>query len=221
MRKLKLALAPYYRQICYASNDKWDKLALYYMKNSQKILDVGCGVGRFISNDPKRILGVDGNKESINLCKNKGFDVTLGNVTKLPFKNEGFDAVNCSHLIEHLYPKEAYKLLKEIDRVLKPGGILCISAPLMNSRFYWNLTHIKPYYPQAILHYLNPGKSKQQTLEKIGNYKEIKLKYRHPQILAISDSPLWFLSPLFNFLHRLGISSLNRDGYTLILKKLN
>jgi len=221
MGKLKQVFAPYYKQIYYSPKEKWDRFILSYLTKCEKILDVGCGVGRFIANDPKRIMGVDNSEESIKICKSYGFDVRKCNITKLPFVDNSFDAVNCSHVIEHLFPKDAYNLLKEMNRIIKPGGIMCLSTPLLHNRFYWDFTHIKPYYPQAILHYLEKNKSNQQTLQKIGSYKVIKLKYRHPQLFAISDSPVWFLSPIFNILHRFGISSFKRDGYTLILKKLN
>jgi ubiquinone/menaquinone biosynthesis C-methylase UbiE len=216
---LKRYFSKYYSRIYYSTKEKFDKLALKQMTSCGKILDVGCGLGRFISQDPKRISGVDGNENSVKQCKEKGFEVHKAKVTKLPFKDASFDGVNCSHVIEHLQPVEAHKLLSEMDRILKRGGIFCLSAPLLHSRFYWDLTHVKPYYPQAILHYLDDN-GRQQTLRKIGKYKFLKLKYRRAQLLSIQDSPFWILSPLFNFLSRIGITSFKRDGYLLVLKKL-
>jgi SAM-dependent methyltransferase len=47
----------------------------------------------------------------------------------LPFKNKVFEAVICAELLEHL-PKP-WQVLKEVHRVLKPGGALLISAPFL------------------------------------------------------------------------------------------
>ena len=57
-------------------------------------------------------------------------DSVMGGQNKLihlPFENEGFDVVTMLAVIEHLsYPIE---MLKEIERVLKPSGILLLTAP--------------------------------------------------------------------------------------------
>lgn len=47
----------------------------------------------------------------------------------LPFSNDFFSVVYASHLLEHLYLKEAKKLLKECFRVVEPGGVLRIMVP--------------------------------------------------------------------------------------------
>lgn len=47
----------------------------------------------------------------------------------LPFKDQAFEQVHCSHLIEHVPFEEAPTLLKEIRRVLRTNGIFYIAAP--------------------------------------------------------------------------------------------
>lgn len=47
----------------------------------------------------------------------------------LPFKSGHFYAAYASHLLEHLYFKEAKKLLSECFRILKPGGVIRIVVP--------------------------------------------------------------------------------------------
>ena len=53
------------------------------------------------------------------------FDIRKG----IPFPNDYFDAVYSSHMIEHLQPHEAERLMQEAARVAKPGGILRIVTP--------------------------------------------------------------------------------------------
>jgi SAM-dependent methyltransferase len=48
---------------------------------------------------------------------------------RLPWPNNSFDAVFSSHLLEHLYRQEALNLLKEVHRVLVPGGLCRMLVP--------------------------------------------------------------------------------------------
>ena len=226
--KLIKALQRYYTKIHYDQKFAWDKIVLKYMRSCDKILDIGCGVGRFISHDFRRITGLDQNFESLEICKQKGFNVKYGEATNLPFEDAFFDGVHCSHVIEHLLPIDAHKLLSEMDRVLKKGGVLCIRTPLLYSDFYSDFTHIKPYHPKAILHYLKSYNLQQEvfrhqsTLSDIpGLYKVIKLRYERARLFqGLMHTPLWVISPLFNILYRFKITSLKKKGYMLILKKI-
>jgi len=140
----------------------------------------------------------------------------------LPYPDNSFDSVHCSHIIEHLFPKDAHKLLTEIDRVLRVNGILCLRTPLLHKGFYNDFTHIKPYNPEAIIYYLNVGKIDQLTLKRVkGVYKLIKLKYRRNQLfLFLRKTPFWFLGIIFNILYRFGLSGIAKTGYMLVLKKI-
>ena len=214
---------PLYRKLSFDQKKQYDKIALKYMSSCKKIVDVGCGTGRFISNYPSIIKGIDQNQESVETCLKKGYDVVKADVTKLPFEDNSFDGVHCSHVIEHLQPKNAYRLLSELVRVLKKNGILVIRTPMLYNGFYDDFTHVKPYHPKALLHYLTTyEKSEQTTLTPIkGKFKVLKLKYRKaPLFLGILDTHLFFIFPLFNFLYRFGISSLKKTGYMIILKKI-
>ena len=47
----------------------------------------------------------------------------------LPYNNESFLGIFSEHTLEHLHPFEAIRLLKEIQRVLLPGGVLRLTVP--------------------------------------------------------------------------------------------
>jgi ubiquinone/menaquinone biosynthesis C-methylase UbiE len=219
--KLIKLLQPYQKRFGYDQKYEWDKLAFKFLRKKKTILDIGCGEGRFISLSPKKIMGVDHNKQSLDICKKKGYNVKYANVTKLPFKDNSFDAVHSCHVIEHLFPNEAHDFLKEMNRVLKKGGIFCLRAPLLHRGFYHDLTHIKPYYPEAVLHYIKITKRNQRTLEDINcSYKKIKLLYRREQLFfGIVNTIFWPLGIIFNMLQRFGISSYKKTGYMLVLRK--
>lgn len=187
-----------------------------YFINTKKILDLGCGEGAFISLDPKRIVGVDNNKKSILSCKKKKLNVILTSVTRLPFKKGSVDGVRCSHLIEHLYPSDAHKMLSEISRVLKKGGVFVLSTPIFWEGFYNDFTHVKPYNPESIIKYLVTQGQEKTLLDINGKFKKIDFYWRYRPI----NLP-WNIGYLIsNYLCQYGFHSLSRDAYTLVLKKL-
>lgn len=130
------ALKPYQKLFGYDQKSEWDKIAYSYMKNAKTILDIGCGEGRFIKKNPKKISGVDHNKKSLSICKKKGYSVKYAKVTKLPYEDNSFDAVHCSHVIEHLFPEDAYKLLSEMNRINIKNNRIVIFFVIQNLRTF-------------------------------------------------------------------------------------
>jgi len=207
-----------------------------YLLGKSKILDVGCGIGNFISLDPKHIVGIDQNIESLKIAKKRGFNVQKADASKLPFNNQSIDGIFCSHVIEHLYPEKALNMLYEFDRVLKKGGVIVLKSPLMYSRFYQDLTHIRPYPPESIMDYLmqTTMTSTQRTanLQKKASYIIENLSYRYDYIYypllepsRIQDTFAMNLTQIAKIasmvLYKIGIRNyLVKNGYTLVLKKL-
>lgn len=56
----------------------------------------------------------------------------LADICDLPFVNNEFDFILCNHVLEHI--PDDFKAMKEIYRVLKPGGIAILQIPLENDR---------------------------------------------------------------------------------------
>lgn len=107
-----------------------------YLKKNSKILDAGCGTGGTIlalrQNGYRNIYGVDKSKEALAYCrKRKLRNVSYGNVNKLNFKKNSFDAIIC---LDVLYHKEvnAVFAFNEFIRILKPGGIVYLQEPAYN-----------------------------------------------------------------------------------------
>ncbi len=98
----------------------------------KKILDIGCGEGRFLSllkqyGDPSwELVGLDLDKNAAELCRRKGFRCEVGRIEDFS-GSEKFDAVILFQLIEHVdKPRE---VLESMRSCLNPGGVLILETP--------------------------------------------------------------------------------------------
>ena len=94
-----------------------------------RILDVGCGTGANLEMLQKfgAAEGVDVSDEALEFCQSKGLKTHKGLAEKLPFADESFDLVTALDVVEHLDDDLAG--LREMNRVLKPGGRTLIFVP--------------------------------------------------------------------------------------------
>lgn len=110
-----------------------------------KILDVGCGGGRFLNRMQRigwNVEGIDFDAEATKKVAAKyGFTVHTGDLRSAQLTSNSYDVVVMSHAIEHVC--DPASLLSEIRRILKSGGRLLLVTPNANSiahrRFgaYW------------------------------------------------------------------------------------
>lgn len=102
----------------------------YYPKKG-KILDIGTAAGVFLEaakNSGWKTYGVELNKLSTIFANKKyGVNVKQGILQEIKFKDNFFDVVTMWDVLEHIPDPD--KELKEIFRILKPGGILVINFP--------------------------------------------------------------------------------------------
>jgi len=103
-----------------------------YIKENDKVLDSGCGNGRFyeLTKEKKAdYYGIDFSEKLIEICQKKyplaRFQKAGG--FQLPFPDNFFDKVFSISVLHHIPSKELQtKFLEESKRVLKPGGLLVI-----------------------------------------------------------------------------------------------
>jgi ubiquinone/menaquinone biosynthesis C-methylase UbiE len=105
--------------------------------DSIKVLDVGCGDGvildacntiRHRDGIDMDLYGLDVDKSAMDHMDFKVHKI-VASCTKIPFEKNTFDLVTSSQTIEHITLKDLQKTLKEIYRVLKPGGLCYLETP--------------------------------------------------------------------------------------------
>jgi len=104
--------------------------------NSKIILDFGCGRGRYLEvfsrfNYKNCLFGLDIDSKSIQEVIIKGFNASIFELSNpiIQFSDESIDIVFSSNVLEHIPPPIYYTVLKEIHRVLKPGGRFVVGIP--------------------------------------------------------------------------------------------
>jgi SAM-dependent methyltransferase len=110
----------------------WDRaINCCSLGNGAEILDVGCGTGRWLRRLDRRgfsVAGIDQSVSMLQLARERGTrpPVFAGELQHLPFRNESFDCVSGVTVVQHIPLAEQVQALKEMMRVLRPGGYLIL-----------------------------------------------------------------------------------------------
>jgi SAM-dependent methyltransferase len=100
----------------------------------------GLMLGAVLGSGPRTVLAVGSGADPLEQWKEQGYTVVrldidpgtkpdiVGSMTDMG-EIGPFDVVYCSHSLEHLYPHEVPKALREFHRVLRTGGVAVILVP--------------------------------------------------------------------------------------------
>ena len=110
-------------------------------KNDMRILDVGCGTGLLLTelSSYGQVDGIDVSQKAVDFCIERGIEhVSVSPASPLVYASDVFDVVLALDVLEHIEDDEA--ALREIARVLKPGGIGIFFVPAF--MFLWGITDV-------------------------------------------------------------------------------
>lgn len=125
---------------------RWVKKNLASIPRGTKILDAGAGELRFkpdcnhlqyVAQDFGQYEGTGDEGLQTGDWDNTRLDI-VSDITDIPVNDGSYEALLCTEVLEHV--PDAVAALKEFSRVLKPSGILLITAP------FASLTHFAPYH---------------------------------------------------------------------------
>jgi ubiquinone/menaquinone biosynthesis C-methylase UbiE len=120
------------------------------------VLDLACGEGygsALLARHAEAVTGVDVSPQAIEHAKRvyaqlRNATFAVGSATKIPAADASFDVAISFETLEHIHEQEEF--LAELDRVLKPGGVLLISCPnkaeYTDKRGTQNEFHVKELY---------------------------------------------------------------------------
>jgi ubiquinone/menaquinone biosynthesis C-methylase UbiE len=128
--------------------------ALLDIGAGDRVIDLGCGTGRHVlelAKSPGRIIGADLSSHDLRVGRylleimRRDGDVRAevhwmqSAGERLPFVDGAFDRVICTETLEHVDDDRV--LAAELQRVLKPGGILAVSVPdEFSEKVFWKLS---------------------------------------------------------------------------------
>ena len=144
------------------------------IKSAKKILDLGCGDGSLlkeigsISNE-KMVYGYENSKELISELRRNYRNTE--NITFLsnPKENE-YDLIFCTEVIEHLYDKDLDNLIKVIKKIKSPNGHVIFTTPNnenlknsfiynpVNNKVFHRWQHVRSWDENKLQSYLNKHK---------------------------------------------------------------
>lgn len=114
----------------------WEEIGFLfdYIKSGDKVLDSGCGNGRYlpmIKEKCGQYFGIDNSEELIRIAKSRylGENFQVADVLALPFEYNFFDTIYSIAVLHHIPSKELrLKFFEEAKKVLKKDGLLILTV---------------------------------------------------------------------------------------------
>jgi SAM-dependent methyltransferase len=119
-----------------------EALMMYRGSSFKKVLDIGSGIGYFLDSIKPfgyELYALEASKYGIETLKEKNINVKeffLEKDRQLPFDDNSFSLVVFNQVIEHTEKETGQYYIKEILRILEPGGVAIIKSPSYYSKIW-------------------------------------------------------------------------------------
>jgi len=133
--------------------------------NSRSALDIGSGRGEWLAilqENGWQAVGVDSNESMAESADERGLKTVRGDALEFLQKQSDctFGLVTAFHVVEHVDRGYLARLLREIERVLTPGGMVILETPnpenltVATWSFHLDPTHVRPIPPLLLQFYI-------------------------------------------------------------------
>jgi SAM-dependent methyltransferase len=107
--------------------------------DARRVLDVGAGTGKFtrlLQGEDREVIAVDPSAQMLEVLRDKvpGIETLLGTAERLPLPDESVDAVTVAQAWHWV---DSARAVREVARVLKPGGVLGLIWNSRDERVDW------------------------------------------------------------------------------------
>jgi 2-polyprenyl-3-methyl-5-hydroxy-6-metoxy-1,4-benzoquinol methylase len=135
-------------------NELLDTLEPY--RKTNKLIDVGCGIGYFLEEAKKRgweVYGTEYTDEAVAICRAKGITMDKGALNPENYTDGEFDIVTSFEVIEHI--NNPIEEIKHFHKLLRQGGATYITTPNFNAleRYLLQEKYNVISYPEHLSYY--------------------------------------------------------------------
>ena len=133
-----------------------------WLPTSGVAIDLGCGRGEMVEvlvSEGLEAVGIDSDESMVDRCTALGLTAVHAEIGEYlaSLADESVDVISAVHVVEHVGTAELESWLQEIARVLRPDGVFLAETPNPHAidafkAFWVDATHIRPYYPESLLH---------------------------------------------------------------------
>ena len=133
-----------------------------WLPDAGNAVDLGAGRGELVQimcDQGLSSYGIDSDQSVVSAAQERGLDVRLSDIDSFLDKcsPSSLDVVTAIQVVEHVNTDQLVAWFEKIHAVLKPGGVFIAETPNPHAidafkAFWVDVTHVRPYYPESLLH---------------------------------------------------------------------